>query len=287
MNKKATAAGISVISNIFLTLLKLSIGLMSGAISILSEAIHSAMDLLASLISFFAVRIASKAPDNKHPYGHGKFENVSGVVEGLLILIAAIWIIFEAIDKIIHPHQLEALGWAAGVMFFSALLNFFVSKRLYKVAKETNSIALEADALHLKTDIYTSIGIGIGIAIVHFSGWLIFDPLFAILVALFIIKEGVVLIKKAFNPLLDTNIRAEEKEKFNLLIEKSLPSQTHFEALRVRQNGAIYILDFILKVPSLMSVQEAHDICDQIEKNILSDYKEADIQIHIEPNNIS
>ncbi len=283
MDKKATAAGISVFSNILLTLLKLGVGLSSGAVSILSEAIHSAMDLLASLISFFAVRIASKAPDNKHPYGHGKFENVAGVVEGLLILVAAAWIISEAINKIIHPHSIEALGWAAGVMFFSAVVNFFVSKRLYKVAKETQSIALEADALHLKTDIYTSIGIGIGMAVVYFSGWTIFDPVFAILVALFIIKEGIVLIKKAFSPLLDTEISKNEKEKFNLLIENSLPSETYFEALRIRQNGAIFILDFILKVPPQMSVQEAHNICDQIEKSILDIYRDADIQIHIEP----
>jgi len=268
MNKKARVAGISILSNIFLTLLKLIVGLLSGSVSILSEAIHSAMDLLASVIAFFAVRISAKEADNRHPYGHGKFENISGVLEGVLIFIAAIWIIYEAVQKLTHPAEISSIGLAMGVMFFSAILNFFVSRQLYKVAKETNSIALEADALHLKTDVYTSLAVGVGILLIWVTGISIFDPIFAIAVALLIIKEAYQLVRKAFNPLLDTQIDSEEYNKLSTLISSELPTETSFSELRARQNGALYILDFILKVPPQMSVLDAHKICDSIELSI-------------------
>lgn len=283
MDKKARVAGISVSSNITLTLLKLTIGLLSGSVSILSEAIHSAMDLLASLIAYAAVRISAQKPDNKHPYGHGKFENISGVMEGLLIFVAAIWIIFEAVQKLVHPKQIESFGLAAGVMFFSATLNFFVSRQLYKVSKETNSIALEADALHLKTDVFTSLGVGLGILLIWITGISIFDPIFAIAVAMLILKESYLLIQKAFNPLLDATIDNHELGKIISLIDKVLPSETVYSNLRVRLNGAVYILDFILKVPPQMTVQDAHTICDGLELSIRQAYPEADIKIHVEP----
>lgn len=285
MNKKAQVAVISIISNILLTLSKLIIGLLSGSVSILSEAIHSAMDLLASIMAYIAVRISAKEPDKRHPYGHGKFENISGVLEGILIFIAAIWIIYEAIQKLFHPEQMSSFGLAIGVMFFSAIINFFVSRRLYKVAKETNSIALEADALHLKTDIYTSLGVGIGILFIWLTGISIFDPLFAIAVALLIIKEAFHLVKRAFNPLLDAQIDKAELNKMNALISSELPLETCFTDLRARLNGSMYILDFILKVPPQMSVQDAHNICDKLESSIREVYLEVDIKIHVEPKN--
>lgn len=283
MDKKTHIAGISVISNTILTLLKFFVGLISGSVSILSESIHSAIDLIASLIAFIAVRISAKEPDSRHPYGHGKFENISGVFEGALIFVAAIWIIYEGVDKFIHPQAVTSLGLAAGVMFFSATLNFFVSRQLYRVAKETNSIALEADALHLKTDVYTSLGVGIGILIIWITGFHIFDSIIAIVVALFIIKEAFQLIKKAFNPLLDAGIESNEFDLLNELIRNELPIDTTIINLRARQNGAKYIIDFILKVPPQMTVQKAHGICDDLELFLRKAYTEIDINIHVEP----
>ncbi len=285
MNKKARVAGISILSNSLLIILKLITGLLSGSVSILSEAIHSSMDLLAALMAFFAVKISSKVPDTKHPYGHGKFENVSGVLEGVLIIMAALWIIFEAIHKLKNPVTISSFHLAAGVMFFSALINFFVSRKLYKVAKETNSIALEADALHLKADVYTSLGVGVGILLIWISGFSILDPLIAIAVALFILKEAYHLIIKAFNPLIDARIEQKEIDKISNLIKSDLPKNTSYSDLRVRQNGAIYILDFVLKVPPQMSVQESHNICDRLELNIKKAYLDVDIKIHVEPKN--
>lgn len=283
MDKKTRVAGISILSNVLLTFLKLIIGFISGSVSILSEAIHSGIDLLASVMAFIAVRLSSKKPDSKHPYGHGKFENISGVLEGVLIFIAAIWIIYEAVHKLINPEKISSFGLAIGVMLFSAVLNFFVSRQLYKVAKETNSIALEADALHLKADVYTSLGVSLGLLFIWITGLYIFDPIFAIGVALLIIKESFHLIQKAFNPLLDARIGFREYDKLNSLIESELPPFTHITNLRARQNGNVYILDFVLKVPPQMSVQDAHHICDSLEFSIRNIFNDVDIKIHIEP----
>ena len=163
MNRKVRAARLSVLSNSLLIAIKVIVGILSGSVSILSEAIHSFMDLLAALISFFSVRISDTPADERHPYGHGKFENISGVIEAILIFIASGWIIFEAIRKMLHPHEIEKIGLGIVVMAISATVNFFVSRKLYKVAKSMDSIALEADALHLKVDVYTSLGVAAGL----------------------------------------------------------------------------------------------------------------------------
>ena len=155
MNTKVKVARLSLLSNTILIIMKLIVGLVTGSVSIISEAIHSTMDLLAAIIAFFSVRISDRPADDTHPYGHGKIENVSGVIEALLIFVASVWIIVEAVKKIITPGEIESVGIGFIVMFISAGINFIVSKKLYKVAKQEDSIALEADALHLKADVYT------------------------------------------------------------------------------------------------------------------------------------
>ena len=167
MNQKVKTARLSIASNTFLIILKLTVGIISGSVSIISEAIHSSMDLLAAVIAFFAVRVSDNPPDSKHPYGHGKVENISGVTEALLIFIAAALIITEAIKKLSgEPFELEFIWIGALVMLISAIVNSLVSHRLYKVAHETKSLALEADALHLKTDVYTSLGVAAGLGLI-------------------------------------------------------------------------------------------------------------------------
>ena len=208
MNRKVSIARLSVVSNTLLIAMKLTVGLMGNSISILSEAIHSFMDLLAAIIAFFSVRVSDTPADKNHPYGHGKFENISGVVEALLIFVAAFWIIYEAIKKLIDPQPIGSIWLGFAVMTVSAIVNAFVSTRLYKVAKETESIALEADALHLKTDVLTSIGVAVGMALIWLTGYHILDPIAAILVALLILKESYDLLKRAYGPLLDVALPA-------------------------------------------------------------------------------
>ena len=281
MKKKVKTARLSVISNASLVLLKLIVGIISGSVSIISEAIHSSLDLVAALIAFFSVKVSDNPPDSRHPYGHGKIENISGVIEALLIFIAAVWIIREAVKKMLGGYiEIELIGAGVVVMVISAIINTIVSKKLYKVAKETNSIALEADALHLKTDVYTSLGVAVGLAFIMLTGIKWLDPVVAIIVALFIFLESYKLLKRAFLPLLDTAWKEEDIVKLENRL-KNLGVDYH--DLRTRVAGAYHFVDLHIQIPEDVSVGEAHKYCDEIEDNLKSIYKNMNITIHVEP----
>jgi cation diffusion facilitator family transporter len=282
-NKKVRTARLSIMSNTFLIIIKAVVGVLSGSVSIISEAIHSFMDLLAAIIAFFSVKVSDKAPDEKHPYGHGKYENISGVIEGFLIFIAAGWIIYEAVNKILNRNEIEQLGTGFIVMFISAVVNFFVSRRLYKVAKETDSIALEADALHLKVDVYTSLGVAAGLAMIWITGYTILDPVVAILVAILILRESYILLKTAYSPLLDVKLPDDEIAVIKQAIECKNIECISFHQLRTRKAGHLRYVDLHLEVPASLSVKESHDICDAIEKEIEAKLKNVEVNIHVEP----
>lgn len=284
MNRKVKVAFISIVSNTTLIILKIVAGVLSGSVSIISEAIHSSMDLVASIIAFFAVKFSSKPADEKHPYGHGKIENVSGVVEGLLIFIAAFLIIMEAIKKLIEPnHGIDISFIAIAVMLFSALANTIVSKLLYKVSKEEDSIALEADALHLKTDVYTSLGVSFGLILIKLTGIALLDPIIAILVALLIIKESWVLCRSAFSPLLDAKLSDEEEGKILYVMNKYKNEILDYHRLRTRKSGNIKLVDFHMTVNEELTVKQSHALCEMIEHDLEMEIKNTNINIHIEP----
>ena len=286
MNEKEKAARLSIYSNAFLIVIKLFVALLGGSVGIISEAIHSMVDILASFMAFFSVRISSKPPDEGHPYGHGKYENVSGVIEAMLILGAAVWIIYEAVKRFLYPHPTKYALYGFLVMLISMLVNIFVSRKLYAVARKYDSVALEADALHLRTDIYTSAGVALGFGLLYLTSYVWIDPLIAFLVALLIIYEAVMLIKQAFSPLVDTRLPKEESELIRHLLEdkiNSLPG-TSYKQLRTRKSGSHKYVDFILIVPGEISVSMAHLICDQLEESIRNEISNVDINIHIEPH---
>jgi cation diffusion facilitator family transporter len=289
MNKKTRIASLSIASNTLLIILKVIAGIVSGSVSVISEAIHSGLDLLAAIIAYFSVKISDLPPDERHPYGHGKFENVSGVIEALLIFIAAIWITFEAVEKIIHRKDVETVGIGIIVMLIAALVNIFVSRKLYKVAKETDSVALEADALHLKTDVYTSVGVALGLSLIWITGWQLLDPIFALLVVLIIMKESFNLLRKAFLPLLDVNLPVKDLDKLRTIIDKHCHKGIKYHDLRTRKAGNYKFIDFHLEVPEDISVKAAHEICDNIEDSILLEFKNTEVNIHVEtlPSNYS
>lgn len=282
-NKRVKVAALSIMSNTTLIILKLIAGILSGSVSIISEAIHSSMDLVAAIIAFFSVRVSTKPADTDHPYGHGKIENVSGVIEGVLIFIAAFLIIEEAIKKLIHPAEIGSTTLAVVVMLFSALVNTIVSRQLYKVAKEEDSIALEADALHLKTDVYTSLGVGLGLLLLKLTGIYLLDPIVALLVALLIIKESWELCNNAFHPLLDKKLEDFEEEKIKEVITRYRAEIIDFHQLRTRKSGSTRHIDFHLTVQETLSVRESHDLCERIEDDIEAELKNAVVHIHIEP----
>jgi len=281
MNAKVKIARLSVASNTLLIIMKLTVGIISGSVSIISEAIHSSMDLIAAVIAFFAVKVSDTPPDSRHPYGHGKVENISGVIEGLLILIAAVWIIIEAVKKLTGGSmQLESIWLGAVIMFISAVVNTIVSRKLYKVAHETNSVALEADALHLKTDVYTSLGVAVGLSLIMLTGIKWFDPIVAIFVALFIIRESYELLKRAFSPLLDTSWGVEEVRDLENKLDKMKVS---YHDLRTRIAGNYRFIDIHVEIPENESVGTAHSYCDRIEDELKRFYDNLTVTIHVEP----
>jgi len=282
VNKKVSTARLSVFSNSLLIVLKVMVGLVSGSVSILSEAIHSAMDLVASIVAWFSVRISDTPADEQHPYGHGKFENISGVIEALLIFVAAFWIIYEAVKKIIHPSDVEKIGYGFLVMLVSAGVNLLVSRRLYRVAKETESVALEADALHLKTDVYTSVGVATGLLLIYFTGIFLFDPIIAILVAVMILKESYELFSRAYAPLLDKSLPSGEVEQISAIIRQYCTDGISFHDLRTRKAGNYKYIDFHLNLDPEMTVRHAHELCDRIEEAIKRSVEPAEVTIHVE-----
>ncbi len=280
MNKKVSTARLSIISNSLLIVLKVVAGKISGSVSIISEAIHSGMDLLAAIIAFFSVSKSDTPPDTKHPYGHGKIENVSGVIEAVLIFVAAVWIIYEAIHKLLNPTGVEQVGIGTVVMAAAALVNFFVSRRLYQVARETASIPLEADALHLKTDVYTSAGVAAGLLLIWITGAHFLDPLIAISVAILILKESFDLLRNAFYPLLDTSLSDEENK---IIRDEISERRLLFHNLKTRKSGHYRFADLHLELPENMELKEVHQICDEIEVALNQKLNNLEITIHVEP----
>jgi cation diffusion facilitator family transporter len=240
------------------------------------------MDLIAAIIAFLSVRVSDNPPDSRHPYGHGKIENISGVIEALLIFIAAIWIIVEAVKKLAGEKiEIDSIALGSIVMLISAIVNTIVSRRLYKVARATNSVALEADALHLKTDVYTSLGVSAGLGLILITGinWL--DPIIAILVALFIIKESYNLLQKAFTPLLDT---AWSETEIGELERRLNNLEVNYHNLRTRVAGNYRFIDIHIQIPEDVSVGKAHKYCDKIENELTNVYENLTVTIHVEPS---
>ena len=284
-NKKAKAARLSVFSNSFLIVMNLTVGLISGSVSIISEAIHTFIDLLAALMAYFSVKIADSPPDERHPYGHGKYENISGVVEAILIFVASGGIIYHAISQLTSETVIDHTGLTLGfiVMMISAIVDLVVSRHLYKVAKDTDSIALKADALHLSVHVYTSLGVGISLAVIYFTGWHFLDPIAAIVVAAFILKEAFEILVEAFKPLTDNALPTEEIELIKKTIGEFQGMDVKYHMLRTRKAGSNRELDFHMEVPGNMSVRESHDMCDAIEEKLKQKLPNLEVTIHVEP----
>jgi len=281
--RKTRAATLSVASNSLLILLKLVVGISIGSVSVVSEAIHSSIDLVAAIIAFFSVRISDRPPDADHPYGHGKVENISGFVEALLILLAAMLIVYEAGQKIIFGGEIEFVGLGIAVMLVSSLVNILVSKYLSRVAAATDSIALEADACHLQTDVLTSAGVLVGLVVVQLTGWSIIDPIFAIGVAAVIAKVAFDLTKKSSPGLLDSKLPDAEEQEICGILNQHLTHFISFHALRSRKAGARRHIDLHLVVDDNVSVRQAHGLCDHLEEEIGNHFPNTEVTIHVEP----
>jgi cation diffusion facilitator family transporter len=288
--RKERVALLSVISNSFLVLFKVIVGLLIGSVSIISEAIHSGMDLLASFIALFSVKTSHTPADDSHPFGHGKVESISGFIEAVLIFIAAFWIILEALKKLNSQPSMEFAGWGVGVMLLSAILNMIVSQNLFKIAREADSIALKADAWHLRTDVYTSLGVMTSLAIIWIAHklfnepnihWL--DPVAALFVAVFILRAAFDLTVQSIHDLMDVKLPADEESWIRDLIISHRPAIHGYHQLRTRKAGNLRFIEFHLKVDPQMTVISSHDITRILKQGIMKKFPQASITIHIEP----
>lgn len=286
---KESTARLSIVSNSALVTMKLIVGVSIGSVSIISEAIHSAMDLLAAVIAFFSVKKSAEPPDYEHEFGHGKFEDISGLIEALLIFLAAILIIIEAVSKLtggehaVIPFEMLMAGIV--VMGISAIVNWYVSQKLMKVGKETESIALESDAWHLRTDVYTSLGVFAGLILIQVTGITALDSVIAIGVALVILKAAFDLTKRSLHDLIDRSIPEKDKERIRDLICEHSSEYAGFHNLRTRRAGPHIFINFHLVVNGDVSVQQSHDLTDHIESDIKFEYPRSVVTIHVEPCN--
>lgn len=283
MNEKMKAARLSIFSNTILTIGKLIAGLTMNSVGVISEALHSSIDLVAALIAFFSVREASKPADEQHRYGHGKFENVAGIVEALLIASVAVIIIAKAIPRLHTEGDVQFLGLGAVVMGVSAVVNIFVSRKLMQVAKKTESPALAADAWHLFTDVYTSLGVFAGIAVMYITGMKIFDPLVAIGVALLIFKAAFDLIRDSMRSILDVRLPEAEEQKICEVLSQFAQEYVEFHNLRTRKAGSERYVDLHLVMPKNSIVSNVHAICEKIENGVRLKLPGVHVLIHTEP----
>ncbi|MBU2701239.1 cation diffusion facilitator family transporter [Sporomusaceae bacterium BoRhaA] len=281
--QKTKAAKVSVLSNSLLVVSKLIIGILTGSVSIVSEATHSAVDLLAALIAYYAVKTSGKPPDSKHPYGHGKVENISGAVEAALIVVAALWIIYEAVQKLYVETLPEKLEYGIVIMLVSTIVNIFVSKHLFRIAKITQSHALEADALHLQADVWTSMGVLGGLLAIKLTGLYWLDPVIAITMAFVIFKAGYGMTKKSIAELMDATMTEEDKNSIAVILQEHSMVRG-FTNLRTRRSGSVCLIDVHLVLDKELSLDKVHCVCDEIEQRIKARFASSEVLIHVEPS---
>jgi cation diffusion facilitator family transporter len=282
--RKERAAAISILSNTLLIALKVVAGIVTGSIAILTEAAHSAIDLVASVIAFFSVRKAEEPADESHPYGHAKVENVAAGIEGMLILVGAGVIVFESIRRLAEGAEVESLGFGIAVIGFSAVANLAVSTYLYRQARITESPALEGDAAHLRTDAFTSIGVLVGLVLVELTGATWLDPAAALIVAGAIVFAGVRILNRTSRVLVDEALPEVEMNAVREIVAAhGAPELIGFHKLRARRAGSRRYIDLHLQFRDGTSLRRAHEISHELQREITVRLRGADVLIHLEP----
>ncbi|MEI7422676.1 MAG: cation diffusion facilitator family transporter [Prolixibacteraceae bacterium] len=280
--EKLNVALVSVFAAVFLTGSKLIIGIMTGSLGILSEALHSGLDMVAAVITYFTVRVSDKPADKHHHFGHGKTENFSALVETLLLLITCIWIIYEAFSRLMTGNtHIEISVWSYLVVIGSIIIDISRSRALSRVAKKYNSQALEADALHFSTDIWSSAVVLLGLICANF-GFYFADSIAALGVSIIVLSVSYKLGKRAIDALLDKaplEIIDQIKE-----ILKEFDEVKHYHGLKVRSAGADTFVKVSVHLEPDLSLRQVHEICDKIEKEIGFRVKRSEVAIHAEPH---
>jgi cation diffusion facilitator family transporter len=282
--RKTRAARLSIVSNSALIALKLVAGALTGSIAIITEAVHSSIDLMASIVAYFSIRKAEEPADQSHPYGHEKVENLAAALEGVLILIGAGIIVYESAHRLANPQPVESIGFGIVAIGVSVVVNFGISTYLYRQASATDSPALEGDAAHLRTDAATSLGVLAALAIVAITDveWL--DPVTALVVASAIVWAGVRLVSRSSRVLVDEALPDDELDAIASVIETcGMPEVVGFHKLRARRAGSRRYIDMHVQFKSGTTLERAHDLSHRLQQAIRERVHRADVLIHIEP----
>lgn len=280
---RSEASGYALASTIFLTIFKISVGLLSGSAAVFSEGLHSSLDLVSAALSFFTVREAGKPADDDHPFGHGKIETFSSLIEALFLIVAAAAMIYEGYEHLIHPEPLHYEGLAIFTIMASLVVSYWMYRHNMKAAKAVESSALEVNALHFLTDVMASGAILLGLLVLKFTDWLVIDALLAFAVAVYILVVSAKQVKGAVSELLDTQLPEHEIHHIREMLSTFKDKMIEAHDLRTRRSGSTRHIDFHLVCCGAMSVNESHAVCDQIEAKILQEYPSASVNIHVEP----
>jgi cation diffusion facilitator family transporter len=281
---KSGAAALSIASNALLIAIKLAAGAITGSIAILTEAVHSLIDLVASVVAFVSVRKADEPADADHPYGHEKVESLAATVEGLLILLGASIIIYEATHRLVIGAEVETLGVGIAVMGFSVLANLAVSTVLSGQARAHDSPALEGDAAHLRTDALTSAGVVVGLGLVKITGNAAFDSITALAVAAAIVVAGIRIVRRSSGVLVDEALPDEEMDRIEAAISAArTPEVAGYHKLRARRAGSRRYIDLHVQYRSGTTLERAHQLAHAMRASIEADIARAEVLIHVEP----
>lgn len=276
-------AWLSIVTAVLTIGLKATAYWLTGSVGLLSDALESGVNLVTAVFALIILTIAALPPDKEHEYGHSKAEYFAGGVEGGLILIAALAIGVTAVQRLLQPQPLEQVGLGLFVSVLAALGNGFTAMVLLRVGRQHNSLTLIANARHLLTDVWTSAGVVVGVLAVWLTGWQWLDPVVALLVALQIIRTGVLLLGTAVNGLMDVSLPAEELAQVRAVLDAYCSNEVQYHALRTRQSGAQRFVTVHVQVPGAWSVQRGHNLLEAIEKDLRQALSPVSVFTHLEP----
>jgi cation diffusion facilitator family transporter len=284
IGSKAGAAAVSVASNSLLIALKIAAGAITGSIAIITEAAHSGIDLVASVIALISVRKADEPPDREHPYGHEKVENLAAAIEGMLILVGAAVIVYEATHRLVVGASVEHLGVGIAVVAASAIANLAVSAYLGRRARQHGSAALAGDAAHLRADVLTSLGVVVGLVLVKITGDAVFDPIAALIVAAAIVFAGLRILTGSSRVLVDEAPPPEELDRIEAAIARARPGEmVGYHKLRARRAGARSYIDFHVQFRDGTTLDAAHSLAHRLRDAIEAEFPDSEVLIHVEP----
>ena len=272
------------LSNALLVVLKLAVWFVSGSISVLSEALHSAVDLLVTTFQLVGVRLASRPADADHAYGHGKYENIGAALEAIFILATAAFVVVQAINRLFFPREPSHLDLGLAAMLLSAVVNLFVSRRLERVSKEEQSPALHAEASQLRADVWTAMGVAASLLLIRISHFTVIDPIVSLMIAGLIVKSAYDVSARAFVDLTDGRLPPEQEAIIREIIERHNDIFVGYHKLRTRRSGGGEFIDFHLQMPGDAPLREAHDTSDIIVLDIKKALPRAHVLIHLEPD---